>query len=356
MKVLFTFFIPSGGVETLNRLRCAALKQHGIEAHTLYLMPGTGLQNTTGTVFTMSDNEEIRALLEEQQYDAVISTSDINMLERLRVFLHYKGKIIFEAQGLGTREAAVETIEMASPYLQAYADAVLIPPTTHLHQLFLDMCPFMHLFIIKGMPDTTSFAPLETDIPPYPALLWVGRLEFNKNWREFLHIGHRVIQEKPEARLWFFHDPTLAFSADEQQFYETLKTLHLEDKIGIFSNVPHSKMPMYYSMAARSGGVMISTSIMEGFGYAVAEAISCECPVVSTDSDGVRAFITHNQTGKFYPLGQVEQAANEVLELMNNHTIRTQIQKAGREYLVSQFSPDAYAHSFRQMMNALAIF
>ena len=100
-----------------SKRRCAALNHYGIEAHTLYLMPGTGLQNNTGTVFTMSDNEEIRTLLEEQQYDAVISTSDINMLERLRVFLHYKGKIIFEAQGLGTREAAVETIEMASPYL-----------------------------------------------------------------------------------------------------------------------------------------------------------------------------------------------------------------------------------------------
>ncbi|ECH9276421.1 glycosyltransferase family 1 protein, partial [Salmonella enterica subsp. enterica] len=46
MKVLFTFYVPSGGVETLNRLRCNVLKSHGIEGHIMYLRPGSGLVNT----------------------------------------------------------------------------------------------------------------------------------------------------------------------------------------------------------------------------------------------------------------------------------------------------------------------
>ncbi|MCM3129877.1 MULTISPECIES: glycosyltransferase family 4 protein [unclassified Paenibacillus] len=356
MKVLFTFFIPSGGVETLNRLRCSVLNQHGIEAHTLYLKPGTGMQNNTGTVFITNHDNEIKSLLNQQQYDAIIVTSDINMIERLRLVLDYRGRIIYEAQGLGTREAAIETICTAIPYLQAHANAVLIPPTAHLQQLFAEICPFIHRFIIPNMLDTTTFTPIDTDIPPYPAIMWIGRLEHNKNWREFLHISHRIIQHKPNAKIWVFHDPTLAVPTDEQQFYDTLKALELEDKIGIFSNIPNSMMPHYYSMAARSGGIMLSTSIMEGFGYAVAEAISCGVPVLSSDSDGVRAFITHNQTGKFYALGNVEQAAAEAIELMDNHALREHIRRAGREHLVNHFSGSAYAVSFRQMMNALSIF
>ncbi|MCM3785856.1 glycosyltransferase [Neobacillus mesonae] len=356
MKVLFTFIVPSGGVETLNRLRCSVLNEHGIEAHTLYHRPGTGLQNNTGTVFIASDKDEIQSILDQQQYDAIIVTSDINMVVRLRLELNYKGRILFEAQGLGTREAAVETICTATPYLQAHANAVLIPPTAHLQQLFMEICPFMQRFIIPNMLDTTTFVPMETDIPPYPAMMWIGRLEYNKNWREFLLISHRIIQQKPDAKLWVFHDPTLASPEEVQQFYEMLKTLQLEDKIGIFSNVPNNMMPRYYSMAARSGGIMLSTSIMEGFGYAVAEAISCGLPVLSTDSDGVRAFITHDQTGKFYPLGNIDQAAAEAMELMDNLPLRKSIQQTGREHLVSHFSGEAYAQSFRQMMNALAIF
>lgn len=170
MKVLFTFFIPSGGVETLNRLRCSVLNQHGIEAHTLYLKPGTGMQNNTGTVFITNHDNEIKSLLDQQQYDAIIVTSDINMVERLRLVLDYRGRIIYEAQGLGTREAAIETICTAMPYLQAHANAVLIPPTAHLQQLFAEICPFMHRFIIPNMLDTTTFTPIDTDIPPIPPL------------------------------------------------------------------------------------------------------------------------------------------------------------------------------------------
>lgn len=40
MKVLFTFFNPSGGMETLNRVRCAALTARGIECHMLYTHNG----------------------------------------------------------------------------------------------------------------------------------------------------------------------------------------------------------------------------------------------------------------------------------------------------------------------------
>ncbi|MGN7308938.1 glycosyltransferase family 1 protein, partial [Bacillus subtilis] len=85
MKVLFTFFVPSGGVNTLNRLRTAVLQRHGIEAHVLYLYPGSGMQNNNSTpVFTASSDEEIHSLIHHHRYDAIIVTSDIYMPGRLR--------------------------------------------------------------------------------------------------------------------------------------------------------------------------------------------------------------------------------------------------------------------------------
>lgn len=140
MKVLFTFYVPSGGVETLNKLRCESLQRNGIECHVLYLMPGSGQNTTNFPVFVSSSDEEIKNLLETHNYDAIIVTSDYLLLKRLRE-LGYRGIMIYESQGLGKRSHAETLIRDAVPYLRSYCNAVLIPPTDHLLELFIEICP-----------------------------------------------------------------------------------------------------------------------------------------------------------------------------------------------------------------------
>lgn len=128
MRILFTFYVPSGGVETLNRLRCESLQKNGIECHVLYLMPGSGTHNSVSfPVFITSQDEDIRAILNAHHYDAIIVTSDYLLLERLRR-LGYGGLLIYESQGLGTRSEARNVIIDSVPYLQSFCNAVLIPP------------------------------------------------------------------------------------------------------------------------------------------------------------------------------------------------------------------------------------
>lgn len=128
MKVLFTFYVPSGGVETLNKLRCESLQKSGIECHVLYLMPGSGSHNQTNfPVFITSVDAEIKAVLDTHNYDAIIVTSDYLLLERLRR-LGYGRILIYESQGLGKRSDARNLIIDSVPFLRSYCNAVLIPP------------------------------------------------------------------------------------------------------------------------------------------------------------------------------------------------------------------------------------
>lgn len=171
-----------------------------------------------------------------------------------------------------------------------------------------------------------------------------------------MRIAHDIRLYKPDIHLWMFHDPNLAAEDQKQSFQEELHALGLNDRLSTFTNIPNHVMPIYYSSIANSGGFLLATSITEGFGYAVAEAICCTCPVLSTDSDGVRSFIVHNVTGKFYPLGNIPTAVNEGLELMNNIPLREGLRQQGRGYMVSRFGTEKYAQSFREMMNSYAIF
>lgn len=356
MKVLFTFYVPSGGVETLNKLRGESLQRSGIECHVLYLMPGSGGHTDTAfPTFIGSSDKEITELLRSNAYDAIIVTSDFGLLERLRT-LGYRGILIYEAQGLGTRREAEEIIRIAVPYLQSFCNAILIPPTDHLMELFMKICPWMQRFVIPNIVDVDTFMHIPNDPPIDPVIAWVGRLETNKNWEEYLEIAARLRKHKPNLHLWMFHDPSLATPGEQDKFDAKLKQLGLHDRLSVFTNIPNHVMPVYYSSIVNSGGFLLSTSITEGFGYAVAEAVCCTCPVLSTDSDGVRSFITHNLTGKFYSLGDVDSAVKEALELMNDTILRERIRKEGRAHMLSSFGSGKYSQSFREMMNYFSIF
>ncbi|WP_151736638.1 glycosyltransferase family 4 protein ['Paenibacillus yunnanensis' Narsing Rao et al. 2020] len=357
MRVLFTFYVPSGGVETLNKLRCESLQRSGIECHVLYtLPPPSGNQNTTSfPVFISNQDEEIKALLQAYAYDAIVVTSDYFMLERLRR-LGYGRVLIYESQGLGKREDAQNIIIESVPYLRAYCNAVLMPPTSHMLELFISICPWLHRYIIPNIVDVNSFRLIPGEAPRDPVIAWVGRLETNKNWSEYLKIACEVRRHKPDLHLWMFHDPELAAEEQKELFHKELHELGLADRLSIFTNIPNHVMPVYYSSIAGSGGFLVSTSITEGFGYAVAEAICCTCPVLSTDSDGVRSFIEHNVSGKFYPLGNIEAAVMEGLELMNDLALRSRIREQGRELMITRYGSERYAGQFREMMNSFAIF
>ncbi|WP_019908797.1 glycosyltransferase family 4 protein [Paenibacillus sp. HW567] len=356
MRVLFTFYVASGGVETLNKLRCEKLQRSGIECHVLYIMPGSAMQHEPAfPVFIAPGDDDIKAVLDMHRYDAIIVTSDFLMLERLRR-LGFAGPLIYEAQGLGIRSAAQDLVLEALPFLRNYSNAVLIPPTNHLLELFTSFCPWLQRFVIPNIVDVESFQLTHVDHPCDPVIAWIGRLEPNKNWSEYLKIAHQLLYTKPNLQLWMFHDPELAAEEQKQQFDAELTHLGLQDRLKVFTNLPNHLMPEYYSAIACSGGFLLSSSITEGFGYAVAEAVCCTCPVLSTDSDGVRAFIIHNVTGKFYPLGDVNAAVSEALELMDNTDLRNALREQGRSHMVSQFGAGQYADAFRQMMNYFSIY
>lgn len=356
MKVLFTFYVQSGGVETLNRLRTIELFNHGVEAHVLYQSSPSGGSRShhAFTTFITPYEEDLHTIIHTHQYDAIVVTSDYIMVERLRR-LGFTKPIIFEAQGLGTRSQAMQVLIEGNEILRQHATAALSPPTSHLVELITGLCPWLPRFIFPNPVDTKLFQYRPTGPSERAILAWIGRLEANKNWREFLEIGYQVIRHHPHTDLWMFIDVSLSPDHEINSFHQELTRLDLYSHIKTLSHIPYLQMPYYYSLISDSGGMLISTSILEGFGYVIAEAMSCECPVLSTDSDGVRSFIIPEVTGKFYSQGNVQHGVTQALTLMNDKAVRSKIRSQARHHMSTSYSTDQYVRSFKEMMNALGI-
>ncbi|WP_374722723.1 glycosyltransferase family 4 protein [Peribacillus tepidiphilus] len=354
MNVLFIYIIPSGGMETLNRQRCQALQSRGINCHLLYLQYGTGVQNISNIpTFITNNDHEIKQMIDRGNYDAIIVSSDSTWLKKIRGF-GYKGKLIFEVQGLGEETIASGILQNIKGLVSSYADGFLYPRTPHLMRAIEKFYPQIRKYSFHNCIDTNLFTyrPSSQGITS-PIVGWVGRIEKNKNWNAFLDIGNLLVRRNPSIQLWIFQDDTLGNANEKVRFHQKVNLLKLKNNLKIFSNIRHDLMAEQYSIIGDSGGFLCSTSITEGFGYAVVEAMACRCPVITTDSDGVKSFIIHNQTGKFFK--DINDAVRQAGELMNNPSLRELIRSNGQQHIQTHFSPAIYAQNFLGMLNDLGV-
>lgn len=350
MKVLFTFYNPSGGMQTLNRVRCHALSLRGMECQLLYTHYGKGQQNIRNiqTHITVTD-DEIRDLLAREAFDLIVVCTDIYLAEKIRGF-GYNGPLVFEVQGLGTLNEAEQVIDNFSERIHRLIDALLYPETVHLQTLLKSRFPSIPQYCFDDPVDCVNFEYSDYPAKQYPIIGWVGRIQANKNWREFLQIGQRLLAIHPELYLWMFQDDTLFEPEQKESFDQFVAQTGISSRLISYSNIPHEQMADYMSMIGDSGGLLLSTSILEGFGYAVAEAMLCRCPVLTTDSDGIRRLVIHNKTGKIYKRGHLNEAVNAALSLMHDPCLRAEIRGNAESHIRTNLSSELYADRFLQMV------
>lgn len=354
VNVLFVFFVPSGGVDTLNRNRCRGLRRYGVNAECLYYKWAAGIQNYGDIpVYISNDDEEIKGILEKGNYDFIVATTDHYCFKRFRR-LGYQGKFILEIQGYGSKEVAEEELRQACSIINAHAAALLNPNTPHISRIFNEIYPNIPKFSFNNCFDSDSFKYRTVEKPSDPILGWVGRLEDNKNWREFILIAYMLKKDHyPNLMLWMYEDEDLAMPGEREALMKMVYSLNLHQCLHIFSNVPNLEMQYYYSMIGDSGGLLCLTSKVEGAPLSVLEAMSCLCPVLSSSSDGISSSIIHDVTGKVYPVGQVATAIFEANQLMSNLKFRNYLRANAHQHLCHSFNIDKYCEQFVNMLNAI---
>lgn len=356
MNILFAYYYPSGGVETLARQRSHALKKFGIDFQFLYFMHGPGLQNIEDTsTFVTNSDHEIQEIIHKGNYKVIIVCSDHFFLPRVRK-MNFTGKLIYEVQGLGSLPVADQWLKDAQPYINQNADAILFPKTSHLMNLIEKYYPSVEKFSFHNCIDTKKFAYKAIHSQNNDLIIgWVGRIEENKNWKGFLELGYELIKLNPLIKLWMFIDSTLTNQNQGLEFNRALQKYNLANHLTIRDNIPHQQMPEFYSAIGDSGGFLCSTSKVEGFGYAVLEGMSCRCPVLTTDSDGIKSFVVHNITGKIYPHDNIQLALKEAKSYLLNKPLREQISLNAQQFIHTHFTPENYAKNFLNMLKDLGV-
>jgi glycosyltransferase involved in cell wall biosynthesis len=73
--------------------------------------------------------------------------------------------------------------------------------------------------------------------------------------------------------------------------------------------------------------VLLLTSVSEGLPLTIYEAFSSRVPVVATDAGGIKEVITDYETGFVTKVGEPEELANRVLEILDNNSLANEIRE-----------------------------
>lgn len=98
--------------------------------------------------------------------------------------------------------------------------------------------------------------------------------------------------------------------------------------------------------------IFICSSLYEGFGLPVAEAMGCGCAVVTTDCGGIKDFALHNKTALLSPPKDAENLAENICLLLEDTELRVNLAYAAQDK-IKNFNWDNSCKKFEILINNL---
>lgn len=130
-----------------------------------------------------------------------------------------------------------------------------------------------------------------------------------------------------------------------EQVYESL--LHCrEERIIILSRQDTALV----NALQRRAAVVLQKSIREGFGMTVAEAMWKGTPVIGGNVGGIRYQIEDGING--FLVSSIEEAAERIVQLVKNETLRHQLGQKARETIRDRFLLTRYLEQYLDLVNA----
>ena len=111
-----------------------------------------------------------------------------------------------------------------------------------------------------------------------------------------------------------------------------IKKLNLEANVIFRSNLSKLEIKELYA----SSSIAIVSSLYEGFGYPVIEAMSCEIPLIATNVSAIPE-LTSNYAKLIEPKNS-EMISNSAKEIFSNYPKYIEIAKKGRQHVIQNFN------------------
>ncbi|WP_119065818.1 glycosyltransferase family 4 protein [Aggregatilinea lenta] len=186
--------------------------------------------------------------------------------------------------------------------------------------------PAGRVTIIPNYMLTDVFAPTRTSYSGYRKILYVGRLQAEKNLPGLFEAARGL-----DVELTLIGR---GVQADELKALAESYAL----TVNFVENVPNEQLPGWMNEA----DLFVLLSFSEGHPKSLLEAMSCGTPVLGADSPGIRDLIRHRETG--YLCGTEPEAIRAaLLDVLGDVALRERMGRGARQYVLDHLALDKIA-------------
>lgn len=185
------------------------------------------------------------------------------------------------------------------------------------------------LQVIYNGVDTEKFKPLDTNGEGINRIACVASLFEHKGHKYLIDAMSQIINRcSSKIKLEIIGDGVLRKDLEEQ-----VKRLGLENNIefkGEISNI--ADILPFFDIA------VLTSSLREGLGISLLEAMACGLPVIGTKIGGIPEVIADEKNGILVAPQNSEELAKAILKIMNNKSLARQMGEKSRSIACEKFS------------------
>ena len=200
--------------------------------------------------------------------------------------------------------------------------------------------PMQNIQVIPNGIDFNIFCPLPNIVPRANGVITTASADVPLKGLDFsLHAIARLKSEYPDINLTVIGSPRA-----EGHTERLIKKLKLEEQVSFKTNLTKEEITHEYA----NSSVAVVSSLYEGFGFPVGEAMACATPLVATNVSSIPEI-----TGSFAQLIPAEdteaiyQGIKNIFQSPQKYKIQAEL---GRQHIIENFNWTKIGHAYEELL------
>ena len=200
--------------------------------------------------------------------------------------------------------------------------------------------PMQNIQVIPNGIDFNTFCALPNIVPRVNGVITTASADVPLKGLDFsLHAIARLKSEYPDIKLTVIGSPRA-----EGHTERLIKRLKLEEQVSFKTNLTKEEITHEYAKSS----VAVVSSLYEGFGFPVGEAMACATPLVATNVASIPEI-----TGSFAQLIPAEdeeaiyQGIKNIFQSPQKYKIQAEL---GRQHIIENFNWTKIGHAYEELL------
>lgn len=187
---------------------------------------------------------------------------------------------------------------------------------------------------------------LSTETPDEETILYLGRLSREKGIDLGLRAFHRLLAERPRAKLWIAGE-----GGEKEALMELAASLGIAERVEFLGAVPPDEV---YPLLARSRFLILPSRIDEGLPLSILQAALAGKPAVAARRGGIPELVHDGETGLLFESEDWNGLAEAMIGLLSAPKRCQEMGEKARNFALERFDFEAMVDQYEQVYRQLA--